>query len=169
MTQRSYTIRGTPAAPEALRLGAGISVHNARRLIPGRARDGVSGEEQVAADELVRVELENGFVLWTRADSLVREHGRRSLSRDGHPKEAIPKFEQALARDPNHAWAKYNLGVALQRLGEHEAAIIQYKQAVELNPAILTPEMERYFEHKEHKQQENQINMRESSTPSTPR
>jgi len=92
-----------------------------------------------------------------------------SLSRDGHPKEAIPKFEQALARDPNRAWTKYNLGVALQRLGEHEAAIIQYKQAVELNPAILTPEMERYFEHKEHKQQENPINMRESSTPSTPR
>ena len=83
MTQRSYTIRGTPAAPEALKLGAGISVHNARRLIPGRARDGVSGEEQVAADELVRVELESGFVLWTRADSLVREHGRRSLSRAG--------------------------------------------------------------------------------------
>ena len=31
----------------------------------------------------MRVELDNGFELWTRADALVREHGRRSLARDG--------------------------------------------------------------------------------------
>jgi hypothetical protein len=43
----------------------------------------VTGELEVAADEVVRVELDNGFELWTRADALVREHGRRSLARDG--------------------------------------------------------------------------------------
>jgi tetratricopeptide (TPR) repeat protein len=92
-----------------------------------------------------------------------------SLSRDGNPKEAIPKFELALSRDPNNAWAMYNLGVALQRLGEHEAAIAQFKQAVEHNPAILTSEMKRYFEHKESKRQENEINLYGSPPPSMPR
>ena len=60
-----------------------VTITARRTLIPGRARDGVSGELEVAGDEVVRVELDNGFVLWTRADALVREHGRRSRARDG--------------------------------------------------------------------------------------
>lgn len=86
MNQHRYRIRGTPATPHPPPVNTGdtgVTVGNPRGLIPGRARDGVSGEEEVAADELVRVTLENDFVLWTRADSLVREHGRRSLSRAG--------------------------------------------------------------------------------------
>ncbi|MFB8829402.1 hypothetical protein ACE0DR_08520 [Azotobacter sp. CWF10] len=43
----------------------------------------MTGELKVAADEVVRIELDNGFVLWSRADDLVREHGRHALSRDG--------------------------------------------------------------------------------------
>ena len=42
-----------------------------------------TGEIDVAGDDIVRVELDNGFVLWSRADDLVREHGRQSVSRDG--------------------------------------------------------------------------------------
>ncbi len=41
------------------------------------------GEIEAAGDEVVRVELENGFVLWTRADDLIRERGRKATSRDG--------------------------------------------------------------------------------------
>ncbi|MFW2457451.1 DUF7379 domain-containing protein, partial [Methyloversatilis discipulorum] len=83
MSAARYRIRGTvsdAAAPDA---GAGVAVLHGRRLIPGRARDGVTGELEVAADEVVRIELDNGFVLWSRADDLVREHGHRSVSRDG--------------------------------------------------------------------------------------
>lgn len=85
MAERSYSIRGKTSEldPQALPVGSGIVVHSGRRLQPGRARDGVTGQIEVTADELVRVELENGFVLWSRADSLVREHGRRGVSRDG--------------------------------------------------------------------------------------
>lgn len=92
-----------------------------------------------------------------------------SLSRSGNPRAAIPKFEQALTRDPNHAWAMYNLGVSLQRLGEHEAAIAQYKLAVDRNPAILTPEMKRYFQRKAPKQQDRAISMPGSASPAAPR
>lgn len=87
MSRRSIRIRGslgatTPAFPVS---GPGtlLSVERRQRVTPGRARDGVTEELSVDADEVVRVELENGFVLWSRADALVREHGRRSLSRDG--------------------------------------------------------------------------------------
>ncbi|HEX6829382.1 MAG TPA: CHAT domain-containing protein, partial [Burkholderiales bacterium] len=85
MTQRSFRIRGTARNIEATPRPATdkVTVREARRLVPGRARDGVTAELEVAADEIVRVELENGFVLWSRADDLVREHGQQALSRDG--------------------------------------------------------------------------------------
>ncbi|MGQ0697025.1 MAG: DUF7379 domain-containing protein [Panacagrimonas sp.] len=51
-------------------------------LVPGAARDSAS-EHEWNADDIVRVELQNGFVLWTRADDLQREHGRPSIARDG--------------------------------------------------------------------------------------
>ena len=88
MPTRSFRIRGNFSAPEhsarrSAGTGAPATVLSHRLLPPGRARDGVTGELEVAADEVVRVELDNGFELWTRADALVREHGRRSLARDG--------------------------------------------------------------------------------------
>lgn len=88
MPTRSFRIRGNFSAPEpatrrTASTNAPATVLSHRLLTPGRARDGVTGELDVAADEVVRIELDNGFELWTRADALVREHGRRSLERDG--------------------------------------------------------------------------------------
>jgi pimeloyl-ACP methyl ester carboxylesterase len=59
------------------------SITSHRRLLPGRARDGVTGEEDVSGDEVVRVELSNGFVHWIRFDDLIREYGEKAVSRDG--------------------------------------------------------------------------------------
>lgn len=85
MGEHNIRIRGTPATAErpVLYPNSKIRLGETRRLVPGRARDGVTGELKVAADEVVRIELDNGFVLWSRADDLVREHGRHALSRDG--------------------------------------------------------------------------------------
>lgn len=85
MGERSFRIRGTPSAAEQPLLypDSEIRIRAARRLVPGRARDGVIDELEVAANEVVRIELDNGFVLWSRVDDLVREHGRHTLSRDG--------------------------------------------------------------------------------------
>lgn len=83
--QAHYLIRGSARDVETERRSTGelVSVRRARRLAPGRTRDGAIDELEVAADEIVRIELDNGFVLWSRADDMVREHGRQALSRDG--------------------------------------------------------------------------------------
>ena len=82
-TGRSYRIRG--AVEEATKLpvtGKAVKVTGSRRLVPGAARE-VGEELEARGDEVVRVELDNGFVLWTRADDLIRERGRKALGRDG--------------------------------------------------------------------------------------
>ncbi|MCK6408669.1 MAG: CHAT domain-containing protein [Thauera sp.] len=87
MAARPYRIRGIAAPeqpdPDTPLDGTLVAITRRRRLVPGRARDGVSTELEVVGDEVVRVELDNGFVLWTRADALLREHGRHSRARDG--------------------------------------------------------------------------------------
>lgn len=85
MSLRTYRIRGTlrKLDPQTVTGIDNIAITSSRRLIPGSARDGAVDELVAAADEVVRVELENGFVLWTRASDLVREHGQRALGRDG--------------------------------------------------------------------------------------
>ncbi|MDS4040227.1 MAG: CHAT domain-containing protein [Candidatus Competibacter sp.] len=85
MSLRIYRIRGTlrKLDPQTVTGIDSIAITSSRRLSPGSARDGAVDELVVAADEVARVELENGFVLWTRASDLVREHGQRALGRDG--------------------------------------------------------------------------------------
>lgn len=74
-TTRTIRIRGT-------RIGAGSRGASQQsgseplfRLAPGSARDGAGEEVEVAPETVVRVALENGFVLWSRADDLTREYG----------------------------------------------------------------------------------------------
>ena len=79
---RSYRIRGgeQPAAGvPATTPDIEISLH--RRLLPGGGR-AAADEIEVAADEVVRMELENGFVLWSRADDLIREQIGRASCRE---------------------------------------------------------------------------------------
>ncbi|HWS12224.1 MAG TPA: hypothetical protein VN279_05475, partial [Rhodocyclaceae bacterium] len=85
MNPNGLRVRGTVSeiAKQDWPKAAGIGVRPKRRLVPGTAREGVTGELEVSADDVVRVELENGFVLWSRADDLVREYGREALGRDG--------------------------------------------------------------------------------------
>lgn len=80
---RSYRIRGAVEAASKLPVsGKAVTVTGGRRLIPGSARE--AGDEiEAHGDEVVRVELDNGFVLWTRADDLIRDRGRKALGRDG--------------------------------------------------------------------------------------
>ena len=53
-----------------------------RRIVPATSRD-AGAVADVAADDVVRVELENGFVLWSRADDLLHERGQALSQRDG--------------------------------------------------------------------------------------
>ena len=60
-----------------------VTVTESRRLLPRGSRDAGAGEMAVRADEVARVELNNGFVLWSRADDLIAEHGTRVVARGG--------------------------------------------------------------------------------------
>ncbi len=81
---RSYRIRGIEQATASQpATGESAVITSARRVVPGSAREAGVGEIEAHGDEVVKVELENGFVLWTRADDLIRERGRRSVRRDG--------------------------------------------------------------------------------------
>ena len=52
-----------------------------RSLIPGSARSSDTHVFDVKANEIVRVELNNGFSLWLRADDLLDEFGKLNISR----------------------------------------------------------------------------------------
>lgn len=81
---RNYRIRGSvQAAASPPVTGSVVAIRSSRRLVPGTARDAGAGDIEVGSDEVVRIELDNGFVLWTRADDLIRDHGREILGRDG--------------------------------------------------------------------------------------
>ncbi|MEY2893927.1 MAG: hypothetical protein RJA98_3835, partial [Pseudomonadota bacterium] len=82
----ALTRGAAPALPGAAGLPAG-STH--RRVALGAVgpakRDGAAASPQavtldVAADEVVKVELADGLVWWTRADDLLREHGQAPVA-----------------------------------------------------------------------------------------
>jgi tetratricopeptide (TPR) repeat protein len=80
-SDRTYLLAGTESAAQAPATES-VRITAARRIQPGGARAS-QAPAQVAGDAVVRVELENGFVLWSRADDLLRERGRQVGQRDG--------------------------------------------------------------------------------------
>ena len=51
---------------------------------------------------------------------------------------AIPLLHKATQIQPNYADAHYNLGVALQELGEHQKAISSFEKAITNPPRLCT-------------------------------
>jgi len=78
MPQPTYRIRGVRSESRGNAIGGHAPIH---RLIPGSARDGAADEIEVAGNTVVRVELDNGFVLWSRVDTLAREYGTPPAAR----------------------------------------------------------------------------------------
>ena len=58
----------------------------------------------------------------------------RLLTDRGQYQQAIPLYEQILARDPNLATAHYNLGYTYYRLGKLDEARQQLQRSIELDP-----------------------------------
>jgi tetratricopeptide (TPR) repeat protein len=52
----------------------------------------------------------------------------------GEPVAARPAYEAALALDPDHAEARYNLGLVLAREKDHEGAVRQFREVIRLRP-----------------------------------
>jgi tetratricopeptide (TPR) repeat protein len=56
------------------------------------------------------------------------------LLRQGHVREAVSQFEQALRIDPDYNEALINLGSTLLQMGQVQEAIARYEQAVRIHP-----------------------------------
>lgn len=80
---RSYQIRGSEQLASPPPRTAEIAISAQKRILPGAGREAGVGEITTTSDQVVRLELENGFALWTRVDDLIREKGREALGRDG--------------------------------------------------------------------------------------
>ncbi len=110
----TYRIRGTEikSTPDPS-LTDQVKITSSRRLQPGASRDAGVGEIEAAADEVVRVEFENGFALWTRTDDLIRERGRKSISRSGEALAwEIDTRPQVLGQHDTHrGWLKIGVRV----------------------------------------------------------
>lgn len=81
-----------------------FEIQSKRRLLPGGAREAGGEEMSLACDDLVRVTLTDGFVLWTRADDLMRERGRRDATRGAEGVWEINTQPPERARRTTRGW-----------------------------------------------------------------
>lgn len=94
-------------------------------LVPVRRAD----ESTVTRVAAVTPEVEHTVTelrAMNRSSKSIRayEQGRTFMAR-GMPDHAIPEFAEALSLDPNHAGARYSLGLAYVRTGDLERARAQ--------------------------------------------
>ena len=67
------------------------------------------------------------FVAQDPDDSFSRYALALELEKEGRELEAIPQFQELIARDPNYVAAYYHLGRVLARLGQIEDARTIYR------------------------------------------
>jgi len=115
MSQRLYKIRGIRGESRSVGTTGPARSH---RLFPGSARDGAGDEIEVAGDTVVRVELDNGFILWSRVDDLTSEYGTPPASRSPFRR----KRGEGTEADDSGAWEFSRLTPRLATGGERGMA-----------------------------------------------
>jgi tetratricopeptide (TPR) repeat protein len=63
-------------------------------------------------------------------------HWGRTLIREGKPDEAIPQLREALRLRPGYAFARFDLGVALEAQGDLPAAVDEYRAVLRDRPDV---------------------------------
>ncbi len=110
-TAKSFHVTGIQGNTETP-VTRDVTIASNRRLLPRGLRESGAGEMVVQADEVVRVELNNGFVLWTRADDLIDEHGTQVLGRGGEAAWEIALREPTRIRQRSErGWLKLGIRV----------------------------------------------------------
>ena len=77
---KAFHVTGIPGNTENL-VAKDVAITSNLRLLPRGLRESGADKMVIQADEVVRMELNNGFVLWTRADDLIGEHGTQVVGR----------------------------------------------------------------------------------------
>lgn len=99
-----------------------------------------------------RREKDNALTAW----DYIRRGNR--ADDEGHPREAIAEYTNAIKLNPNHAIAYNNRGFVYNSLKQYENAIDDFTKAIELNPNYDTAYSNRGVTYKNLKQYENAIN-----------
>ena len=71
---KTFRLRGATSAAAHPPVSE-VAITSASSVTQGAARGAAVGELEMPADAVVRVVLANGFVLWSRADDLLRARG----------------------------------------------------------------------------------------------
>ena len=102
-----------------------------------RALQGAGLEEdaRVALLEAVRLETETRL----KREALVRTSVGTARLRDGDPIAALDEFRAAVSVFEAYAPAHYQMGLALDRLGQADAARAAFARAHQLNPGLVPP------------------------------
>ncbi len=107
--------------------------HDTLARVLQRSGDEAGGRAQFAEAERLRrrAQLEQEASVWTAV-------GTQKLE-TGDPAGALDQFRRATAALDAYAPAHYQMGRALERLGQHEASRAAFARAAELNPNLVSP------------------------------
>lgn len=109
-----------------IRLPQALEAHWLRGLVAVQQNDLVAAEEAFLQSS----------GLGRRSRAQARLDVGTELAAQGRMDEARHWFTQAVAADPDHGYAHYNLGLACSRAGDDEAARASYEQATRLEPGM---------------------------------
>ena len=108
------------------RLPHALEAHWLRGLIAVQRNDLTAAEESFL----------RASALGRRSRAQARLDVGTELAAQGRMEEARQWFEKAVAADPDHGYAHYNLGLACSRAGDDEAARASYELATHLEPGM---------------------------------
>lgn len=97
-----------------------------------------SGDEDAARAHLAEAERLRRRAQREREASVATSVGTAKLE-SGDLTGALDQFRRAAALDDRYAPAHYQMGRALQRLGQHEASRAAFARAQQLNPSLVPP------------------------------
>jgi tetratricopeptide (TPR) repeat protein len=130
--------REWPGAAESLRRAIALrpdlaGAHDTLARVLQRSGDEAGSRAQFAEAERLRrrAQLEQEAGVWTAVGTQKLETGDLT--------GALEQFRRATAAFEAYAPAHYQMGQALQRLGQHEASRAAFARAAELNPNLVLP------------------------------
>lgn len=124
----------TAALARAIALGSDVPAPHSTlaQVLQRQGRDAQARTERDTADRLrERARLEQEAGVWTAVGSQRLDAGEAAA--------ALDCFRRAVARLETYAPAHYQMGRALDRLGQPDAARAAFTRARELNPSLVPP------------------------------
>jgi tetratricopeptide (TPR) repeat protein len=127
-----------PRAAESLRKALAVrpDLWSARATL-GRVLQS-AGDERAAREEFAEAERLRLRAQREQEAAVFTSLGIQKLG-SGHAAAALDLFRRATSVLDTYAPAHYQAGIALERLGQHDAAVSAFARAAQLNPGLAPP------------------------------